>query len=697
MSSESEFLNLVETCDDSNDDWIDKISTIIEQAGKSRQRKLINSVSKNGFTPVHWACVNNNSALLCLLRKFKAELDKPTKIKILNFRVFKVIPKGTRPLHLAYMVNSPECANILLHSPTVDANARDAHGRTVAFIAASYHNVQVLRYLCENPNVKPNFDVPIVANTDAFVKGCTPLMAAAGGSGECTELLLQQFVDPNKIDMNGWTAAHYACRVGCHKAIEHLCEANINLKIQSTKATMTSKEGRIASMNGSTCLHILVKYCSFPRENFINCIEHLVRCGVSINAVNDSGWTASMIACMRSDFEFLGSLIESCRIDGKELDFSLQSWKKLTINAQLNDDRVWDEREIKDGVPTITFPKGSGAYDIAKAKDALECIELIMRADLLKNAVEEPGTPDSFSDTSTYKGSEPRRNSFVFGLAKSLGGTPTGSPIGSPRSGSPVGSPGSSPKVSPNITRRHVPKSASFDLKAGGNKMSSLQRYVVSKILLEDEFDKTGANSRGAGGDSEQLAQQMAELNTKIDQLKKSIQVSNHNIQDVTRELKEVNQDKKHAQKQMTRTQLAMEVKESEMKQEIERYKKENEKINQQLKRATFNRDIEKQKWLQESNKLKADINDLQYQIKRVKDDLFENHGDKDNQIGKIAVKSIPHSKSESTTTSTETIPAVHELHPRQPSDIRDPLLPADNTNDKENDDTTTKCCCTIS
>ena len=127
--------------------------------------------------------------------------------------------------------------------------------------------------ICVNPNVKPNFDIAATIPTSSNVPGCTPLMAAAAAKdAACCLSLLKMFVAVDSTDNNGWTAAHYAGRKGSLEALKGLSVSGANMCVQSSRPTEVTKGGKkhIETVKGFTPLHLLVKFCAYPRNRFLD-------------------------------------------------------------------------------------------------------------------------------------------------------------------------------------------------------------------------------------------------------------------------------------------------------------------------------------------------------------------------------------------------------------------------------------------
>lgn len=389
---------------------------ILAQVKPDRRQKLVSSVTKSGLTVAHWACLNNNLALLKLLRLEDPELkiDVPIKKAVPKFRAFSSIPKGSTPLHCACMVNSPECARFLLDCE-VDVNSADALGRTPLCAAAFYNNIEVLSMIANHPSVKPDFELAITMD-EGLPIGCTALMAAASGSVECVSELLGHFANPDAVDINGWAAIHYAARVGNIAVIKKLIAAEANIDLQTSQhlfkqSSNLNAKPKLEAAAGSSPLHIAIKYAtdrSAKKQLFIDCISLLVQSGCKPNLQDSRGWSPAMSICLTGDSTMLAALINAAKQRNMNIDFSLESKEKVQARVP-NDPSNSNEisrrsmsvsmsspiaAQIEDTV-VVELPAGSTAWDIGRARQAMSCLELLVLTE-----VEAEGLGDSEEDTS---------------------------------------------------------------------------------------------------------------------------------------------------------------------------------------------------------------------------------------------------------------------------------------------------------
>lgn len=375
---------------------------------KDKDRKEYANLQYQGLTPSHWACLNNNAELLRLLRGNQANFQTPTK-KALQFRAFDNIPIGTTPLHCACAVNSPECAELLLNWK-VDVNALDALGRTAAFVAAWYNNAAVLKMIAENPNVKPDFELTSNGGVlEEEYNGCTPLMAAAQSSLDCVDILLEQYASPDATDERGWTAVHYACAKGKERCVERLAKgADVN---KQGSAPLPGRQ----KLLGVTPLHLCCRYVQYPEVDYQQCVTVLIKHGADPNKRDSRGWTAAMIACLRGDEDLLAALDTAAKEAGTPVDYEAKSKvpvtehvivtdvdRQISISADNLEEQLKGQRETithrsttlstksndnlgtgdKAGDKVVVVDQGKTAYDIARMRCAMGCVEIIVKAKL---------------------------------------------------------------------------------------------------------------------------------------------------------------------------------------------------------------------------------------------------------------------------------------------------------------------------
>lgn len=392
--AEALFLEEVETGSNA-----DRSKELLAQVKPDRRQRLVSSVTKSGLTVAHWACLNNNLALLKLLRLEDPELkiDVPIKRAVPKFRVFSSIPKGSTPLHCACMVNSPECARFLLDCE-VDVNACDALGRTPLFTAAYYNNVDVLSMIANHPSVKPDFELAITVD-EGLPVGCTALMAAASGSVECVAELLGHFANPDAVDCNGWAAIHYAARVANIAVLKKLIAAEADVNMQTSQHLFKQSfnpnvKPKLEAAAGSSALHIAIKYAterSAKKQLFIDCISFLIQSGCKPNMQDSRGWSPAMSICLTGDESMLAALIQAAKQRGINIDFSLESKEKVQARVPNDPSNSMEisrrsmsfstssplTSQAEDTV-VVELPAGSTAWDIGRARQAMACLELLV-------------------------------------------------------------------------------------------------------------------------------------------------------------------------------------------------------------------------------------------------------------------------------------------------------------------------------
>eukprot|EP00928_Gymnodinium_smaydae_P071103 TRINITY_DN5477_c0_g2_i1.p1 TRINITY_DN5477_c0_g2~~TRINITY_DN5477_c0_g2_i1.p1 ORF type:complete len:725 (-),score=115.44 TRINITY_DN5477_c0_g2_i1:634-2808(-) len=131
----------------------------------------------------------------------------------------------------------------------LDANEKDADGRTALFVAAHAGRADVMRALLDgraDPSLADRINQ-------------TPLFHAAWKSHECVALLLEARASASSLDARGQTPIFYAARYGIDDAIRHLVEAKANVTLTDTTGKSPLDYARLES-RASTAKMLVEEY-----------------------------------------------------------------------------------------------------------------------------------------------------------------------------------------------------------------------------------------------------------------------------------------------------------------------------------------------------------------------------------------------------------------------------------------------------
>ncbi len=365
----SEFLNLCESGDTSSIDSVLKQVAALPPNQKEAILNRFNDFPSSQFSACHIACLNDNDGLLYILSKGGISVQPQLK-QSLTHPKFGIIPKGSTPLHIAARVNAVACAQLLLDLPiSININSKDSNSHTPLFIAAVYNSFSVLQVIASHPKHKFDSAIATERATDLLVpatqhwpKGATALMAAASNSSVGVGLLLKEYADVHLCDDNGYTAVHYACQYHNAEALALLIEAKADIEARSIKQTQQTAKF-------VTPLHVCVRHVPLSLTNgtrpaYMQCLLLLLRARVNVNAQDARGFTALHCAAMQRDGGVTQLLVDYCAQFDIPLQLSLGTTQKVSV-AQ--------------GGATLEVVPGTTAYRLARARQAYDCCEALLR------------------------------------------------------------------------------------------------------------------------------------------------------------------------------------------------------------------------------------------------------------------------------------------------------------------------------
>ena len=163
----------------------------------ARHPSHVNALDESGGSAVHWAALNGDERMLCLLLDAGGRVDLPAD------------RSAMQPLHWACTTGHVEVAAILL-SRRGDVNALDARCTSPLMIAAQYGHRDLLEALLDQPTCDASTldrDGDSAIHWAAY-KDNVPALAALARVGMRTEL----------PDAYGSTCLHLAAGQGAHHA-----------------------------------------------------------------------------------------------------------------------------------------------------------------------------------------------------------------------------------------------------------------------------------------------------------------------------------------------------------------------------------------------------------------------------------------------------------------------------------------------
>ncbi|KKP27968.1 MAG: hypothetical protein UR12_C0026G0024 [candidate division TM6 bacterium GW2011_GWF2_30_66] len=281
---------------------LDLVKSILSNCNED----IVNKVNYNNETPLFWACLINNPAMIRILIANGAK-------KSINTASSKT---GNTPLSLTlyndnlkmmkFLLDNGADINqsILMHSTTVlkiacdntnfnavkflvengaDINKADIYGQTPLFIASAEKSINIVKYLLDN---SANIDI-------ANIKGETPFSFACDDNNiELMELLLLNGANINTSDIYGFTPLLWAIISEEIGTIKYLVSHSADVNLPN-----------------SNCSTPLFWACQI---NNLEIVKYLIENGAqkSINELNDYGTSALDVACQLNNEEMIEYLIK---------------------------------------------------------------------------------------------------------------------------------------------------------------------------------------------------------------------------------------------------------------------------------------------------------------------------------------------------------------------------------------------------
>ena len=225
----------------------------------------VNHCNKDGCTAVHGTAQKGNVDVLKLLHSNGANIHQETS-------------NGSNCI-MSASLGTGDCKTVTwLIQQGVDVNHCNKDGRTAVHGAAQKENLDVLKLLHSN-------GANIHQETS---NGSNCIMSASLGTGDCKTLiwLIQQGVDVNHCNKDGWTAVHWAAQKGNLGVLKLLHSNRANIHQETS--------------NGSNCI-----MSASLGTGDCKTVTWLIQQGVDVNHCNKDGWTAFHWAAQKGNLDVL--------------------------------------------------------------------------------------------------------------------------------------------------------------------------------------------------------------------------------------------------------------------------------------------------------------------------------------------------------------------------------------------------------
>ena len=271
-------------------DRLDNIKTLIKQGAD------IHQIDNDGWTALHDAARDAKSEIIEYLLS-------------LGLKVNMVDNSGRTPLMFA-CCDCSRFDNIkTLIKQGADIHQIDNDGWTALHDAATHAKSEIIEYL-----LSLGLKVNMVDNS-----GHTPLMCACcdGDRLDNIKTLIKQGADIHQIDVNGWTALHYAARDAKSEIIEYLLSLGL-------KVNMVDNSGQTPLM------------CACCDGDRLDNIKTLIKQGADIHQIDVNGGTALHYAATHAKSEIIEYLL---LLEVKVQMTAYDGYHESLITASFRNDR----------------------------------------------------------------------------------------------------------------------------------------------------------------------------------------------------------------------------------------------------------------------------------------------------------------------------------------------------------------------
>ena len=224
----------------------------------------VNHASSAGHTPLHIAASKSNINIVTLLLNQNADVDSMNSCH-------------QTPLHIAVdKSEEPIIQKLLSHK--ADPALKDEVGNTSLHLAV------------KGKDAKPGF---FKAGASVIISDWSPFPVSYSlCNKQLVQAIIDHGVDVNAVNKRGQTALWFACSSGLMEFVKILLDAGANTNI--------------ADKTGESCLHAAV-HGSCRAETIQNIIDH----GAHVDAVNEDGATALLLACGLAQSEMIDVLLKA--------------------------------------------------------------------------------------------------------------------------------------------------------------------------------------------------------------------------------------------------------------------------------------------------------------------------------------------------------------------------------------------------
>ena len=231
----------------------------------------VNSVNKEGATPLLLACSTAQTELVKILLKAKADPNI-------------AYADGEASLHAAVAAYCSKETIQEIIDCGADVNAVNKRGRTALLLGCFYRQMDSVKVL-----LGAGAD-PAIADEEGF--SCVH----AAIDGRCSKDILQALIihgaQISAKRKDGTNALLRACTTGQSESVQFLLEAGADVNI--------------ASPNGNTCLHEAVYgYCSGKT------LQAIIQYGLNANTLSKTSKTALIVACYKTQAESVKFLLQN--------------------------------------------------------------------------------------------------------------------------------------------------------------------------------------------------------------------------------------------------------------------------------------------------------------------------------------------------------------------------------------------------
>ncbi|KAL4744296.1 Glycerophosphoryl diester phosphodiesterase family-domain-containing protein [Aspergillus terricola var. indicus] len=204
---------------------------------------LILSVDSQGYTPLHYAVINNHTAITDMFLA-ALDLERNTRRKETANDLVMLLDEL---LFIAVRYQYTDMI-YLLGKRRSGCGTRSAEGETALYVAARTGNEKIVEFLLRAGWFK-------YINVPETTRGWTPLViACAQGHSAATKLLLQAGARQDIVDNIGWTAKEHAALRG------HLCVSEMLDSWNTLNLPLSSPSMHTKPVSGAQA-HLLPDYC----------------------------------------------------------------------------------------------------------------------------------------------------------------------------------------------------------------------------------------------------------------------------------------------------------------------------------------------------------------------------------------------------------------------------------------------------